>query len=91
MSVTILAKWHLAQNAMLATRVSARLTRNATRSQRSRSKPVGGSKWADARRPVQTDGRTDAGSADQQTADGADGAARGRRASTQKAPRLGNK
>jgi hypothetical protein len=32
------------------------------------------------------DGRTDAGSADQRTADGADGAARGCQASTQKAP-----
>jgi hypothetical protein len=36
------------------------------------------------------DGRTDAGSADQQTADGADGAARGCRASTLKAPGPGN-
>jgi hypothetical protein len=41
-------------------------------------------------RPVQMDGRTDASSADQRTADGADGAARGRRASTQKAPGPGN-
>jgi hypothetical protein len=51
--------------------------------------PVGGSRRTNVRRPVQMDGQTDAGSADQWT-DEADGAACGCRGSTQKAPGPGN-
>jgi hypothetical protein len=66
MSVTILAKRHLAQNATLVAQVPARFARNATWPVKARQ----AGRWQQAGRCE------DAGSADQQTADGADGAER---------------